>query len=62
MADKDEKTQVMPARDIRLAYALEELFESALAAAGRDYVTFARSERETGQNGRGERLLRLFLI
>jgi hypothetical protein len=28
----------MTVRDIRLTYAPEELFESALAAAGRDYV------------------------
>jgi hypothetical protein len=42
----------MPARDIRHAYALEELFESALAAAGRDYVPFARSERDRPKRSR----------
>jgi hypothetical protein len=40
------------ARDIRLAYALEELFESALAAGGREYVPLVRPGREA-KNGRG---------
>jgi len=34
------------ARDIRLAYALEELFESALAAGGREYVPLVRPEAD----------------
>jgi hypothetical protein len=34
----------MTACDIRLTYAPKELFESALAAAGRDYVPLARPE------------------
>ena len=38
MEDKDEKIQGVTVRDIRLAYALEGLFESALAAGGREYV------------------------
>ena len=36
----------MTARDIRLAYALEELFESALAAGGREYVPLVRPEAD----------------
>jgi hypothetical protein len=44
--DKDEKTHGVTARDIRLAYALEELFESALAAGGREYVPPVRPEAD----------------
>jgi hypothetical protein len=40
--DKDEKTQGVTARDIRLAYALEGLFESALVAGGREYIPLVR--------------------
>jgi hypothetical protein len=50
--DKDEKTEGGTARDIRLAHALEELFESALAAGGREYVPLVRPGREA-KNGRG---------
>jgi hypothetical protein len=42
--DKDEKTHGVTARDIRLANALEELNESALAAGGREYVPLVRPE------------------
>ena len=38
------RRQGVTVRDIRLAHALEEVFESALAAAGRDYVPLARPE------------------
>ena len=44
--DKDERTQGVTARDIRLAYALEELSESALAAGGREYVLLVRPEAD----------------
>jgi hypothetical protein len=44
--DKDAKTQGVTARDIRLAYALEKLFESALAASGREYKPRVRPEVE----------------
>jgi hypothetical protein len=45
--DKDEKTHGVTARDIRLAYyALEELFESAPAAGGREYVPPVRPEAD----------------
>jgi hypothetical protein len=44
--NKDEKIHGVTARDIRLAYALEGLFESALAAGGRDYVPLVRPEAD----------------
>jgi hypothetical protein len=44
--DKDEKTQGVTARDIRLAYALEGLFESALVAGGREYIPLVRPEAD----------------
>lgn len=44
--DRDGKIQGVTARDIRLAYALEELFESALAAGGREYVPIVQSEAD----------------
>jgi len=44
--DKDAKTPGVTARDIRLAYALEKLFESALAASGREYKPRVRLEVE----------------
>ncbi len=44
--DKGEKIQGVTARDIRLAYALEELFESALAAGGREYVPLVQPEAD----------------
>jgi hypothetical protein len=44
--DKDDKIQGVTARDIRLAYALEELFESVLAAGGRAYVPIVRPEAD----------------
>jgi len=41
--DKDgTKTQGVTARDIRLAYALEELVERALAASGKEYCPRGR--------------------
>lgn len=46
MGEMDEKTPGVTARDIRLAYALEELFESALAADGREYVPLVRPEAD----------------
>ena len=45
-SDKDAKTQGVTARDIRLAYALEQLFESALVASGEDYVPPLRPEAD----------------
>lgn len=42
----DEKIQGVTARDIRLAYALEKFFESALAAGGREYVPLVRPEAD----------------
>jgi hypothetical protein len=36
--DKGSKMQGVTARDIRLAYALEDLYESALVASGREYA------------------------
>jgi hypothetical protein len=45
-SDNDTKTQGVTARDIRLAYALEKLFESALAASGEDYVPRLRPEAD----------------
>ena len=45
--DKDGKTQGVIARDTRLAYALEELFESALAAGGREYVPLVQPEADS---------------
>lgn len=45
-SDYDTKTQGVTARDIRLAYALEKLFESALAASGGDYVPRLRPEAD----------------
>ena len=44
--DKGSKMQGVTGRDIRLAYALEELFESALAASGSDYAPCLRPETE----------------
>ncbi|KAH9002148.1 hypothetical protein EDB86DRAFT_3074508 [Lactarius hatsudake] len=44
--DKDTKTQGVTVRDIRLAYALEGLFESALAASGENYVPQLRPEAD----------------
>jgi hypothetical protein len=45
--DKDgEKIQGVTARDIRLAYALEGMFESALAASGGKYVPCMRPEAD----------------
>jgi hypothetical protein len=45
-SDNDTKTQGVTARDIRLVYALEKLFESALAASGEDYVPQLRPEAD----------------
>jgi hypothetical protein len=42
--DKDSTTQGVTARDIRLAYALEKMFENALAASGGEYVPRLRPE------------------
>ncbi|KAI9463672.1 hypothetical protein BJY52DRAFT_1184676 [Lactarius psammicola] len=42
----DTKMQGVTARDIRLAYALEKLFESALATNGEDYVPRLRPEAD----------------
>ena len=36
--DGGSKTQGVTARDIRLAYALEDLFENSLVASGNEYV------------------------
>jgi hypothetical protein len=44
--DKDKKTPGVTTRDIRLAYALEELFESALAAGGKEYIPLVRPESD----------------
>ena len=44
--DMVEKTQGITARDIRLAYALEELFESSLIASGREYVPLVLPEAD----------------
>jgi len=44
--DKDEKMQGVTVRDIRLAYALEKFFESALAAGGREYIPHVRPEAD----------------
>jgi hypothetical protein len=44
--DKDVKTPGVTARDIRLAYVLEELFERALAAGGKEYVPLVRPEAD----------------
>ena len=44
--DEVEKIQGVTARDIRLAYALEALFEKALAIAGREYVPLVRPEAD----------------
>ncbi|KAI0305619.1 hypothetical protein B0F90DRAFT_1815213 [Multifurca ochricompacta] len=44
--DKDIKTEGVTARDIRLAYALEKLFESALAASGDKYDPPIRQEAD----------------
>ena len=43
---EDTKTQGVTARDIRLAYAFEKLFESALAESGEDYVPRLRPEAD----------------
>jgi len=45
-SDKHTKTQGVTARDIYLAYALEELFESALAESGENYVPRLRPEAD----------------
>lgn len=42
----DENVQGVTARDIRLAYALEGLFVSALAAGGSEYVPVVRPEAD----------------
>jgi pterin-4a-carbinolamine dehydratase len=44
--DEDHKTPGVTARDIRLAYALEGLFESALAADGEEYIPHVRPEAD----------------
>lgn len=44
--DIDSTTQGVTARDICLAYALEELFENALAASGGEYVPRLRPEAD----------------
>jgi hypothetical protein len=44
--DEDDKTQGVTARDIRLAYVLEGLFERALAAGGEVYVPRVRPEAD----------------
>jgi hypothetical protein len=44
--DKDYRTQGVTARDIRLAYALEALFESSLAASGGEYDPRLRPEAD----------------
>jgi hypothetical protein len=44
--NKDEKIQGVTARDIRLAYALEGLFENAMAAGGREYVPLVQPEAD----------------
>ena len=43
---KDEKIHGVTVRDIRLAYALEGLFESTLAASGKEYVPLVRPEAD----------------
>jgi hypothetical protein len=43
---KASRTQGVTARDIRLAYALEELFESALTASGEEYDPRLRPEAD----------------
>lgn len=47
--DGDDKTPGVTARDIQLAYALEKLFESALAAVGEEYVPRVRPEADRPQ-------------
>jgi hypothetical protein len=44
--DKGDKRQGVTARDIRLAYALEGLFESAMVAGGEVYVPRVRPEAD----------------
>lgn len=45
--DKDgARTQGVTARDIRLAYAVEELVERALAASGKEYRPRRRPEAD----------------
>jgi hypothetical protein len=45
--DKDgTKTQGVTARDIRLAYVLEKMFERALAASGKEYSPRMRPEAD----------------
>jgi hypothetical protein len=45
--DRDDgKIQGVTARDIRLAYALEELFENALAEGGTEYVPLVQPEAD----------------
>jgi hypothetical protein len=43
---KDEKIAGVTVRDIWLAYALEELFESSLVVRGREYVPHVRPEAD----------------
>ncbi|KAI0268728.1 hypothetical protein BC834DRAFT_968176 [Gloeopeniophorella convolvens] len=45
-AASDEKVQGVTARDIRLAYELEKMFERALAASGTEYRAQLRPEAE----------------
>lgn len=44
--DKENRTQGVTARDIRLAYALEESFQSTLAARGEVYAPHVRPEAD----------------
>jgi len=44
--DKESTTQGVTARDIRLAYVIEKLFENALAATGGEYVVRLRPEAD----------------
>jgi hypothetical protein len=46
---KGSKTQGVTARDIRLAYALEELFESALVVSGREFAPRLRPKADRPQ-------------
>jgi hypothetical protein len=45
-ADDGTKTQGVTMRDLRLAYALEGLFENALAASGKEYRPRLRPETD----------------
>ncbi|KAH9998512.1 hypothetical protein BJV74DRAFT_883196 [Russula compacta] len=44
--DQDANIQGVTVRDIRLAYVLEELFENALVASGREYHPHVRPEAD----------------